>query len=169
MSNDNPSTAEASAIDEELVSYLDGELDAAAAARVERRMAEDPRYAARINQLQRAWDLLDTLQRTDPDDDFARSTVEMVTVQAVEEAKSQNLQVVRRRNLAWLAIVALLLLSAATAYAVFNHRLSLPDRQLVRDLPVIERVDQYRSIDSLEFLKQLERENLFTAEVDDGT
>jgi hypothetical protein len=38
----------------------------------------------------------------------------------------------------------------------------------VRDLPVIERVDEYMKIDSVEFLKQLQREHLFPAEVDDG-
>ena len=54
-------TTATAAIDEEIVAYLDGELDMETAAKVERRLADDPRYNARLNQLQRAWDMLDNL------------------------------------------------------------------------------------------------------------
>jgi anti-sigma factor RsiW len=168
MNNENSVLGEVGSIDEELVAYLDGELDAQAAAQVERRLAEDAGYRSRLAQLQRAWDLLDTLQRTEADDQFVHSTVAMVAVQASEEAKSQEMKAVRRRGFAWLALAGLVVISATTAFAVLQHRLSRTNRQLVRDLPVIEHVDEYRNIDSVEFLKQLERENLFAAEVDDG-
>jgi anti-sigma-K factor RskA len=168
MTNDSPSLAEASTIDEELVAYLDGELSPDQATRVERRMAEDPKYAARLNQLQRAWDLLDTLNRSEANDDFVHSTVEMVAVHAVEEAKTQKLRTVQRRNFGWVAMVALVLAGTAGTYFLIKDRLSRDNRELVRDLPLIERVDDYRNIDSLSFVKQLERENLFATEVDDG-
>src|SRR5439155_21322515 len=89
-------------------------------------------------------------------DVFAPSTVEMVAIQATEEAKTKAMRVVRRRSLAWLALLAAMLLSATATYAVVQHRLSRPNRELVRDLPLIEHVDEYRRIDSLDFLKQLE-------------
>src|SRR5207302_120481 len=126
--------------------YLDGELDADAAARVERRLADDAKYRARLNQLQRTWDLLDSLRRTEGDEDFVHSTVEMVALQATEEAKTQSLRAVRRRSLAWLGLVAALLLSTAAAYSIVQRRLARPNQQLVRDLPVIEHVDEYRRI-----------------------
>src|SRR5687768_14556676 len=91
-------------IDEELVAYLDGELDASGAARVERRLADDATYRARLAQLERAWDMLDSLQRIEANDDFARSTVEMISVKAVDDAKTGQMRVVRRRSLAWLSI-----------------------------------------------------------------
>jgi hypothetical protein len=180
MNNNNPSLADTAAsnnaasgntasIDEEIVAYLDGELDAEAAAKVERRLADDPRYNARLNQLQRAWDMLDTLRRTEADDDFVNSTVAMVAVQAEEAAKTQGLRAVRRRNYTWLALAAIALLSATTAFTMIQTWFSRDNRQLVRDLPVIEHVDEYRNIDSLEFARQLYSENLFPAEVDDGT
>jgi len=168
MSNDNPSLAEANAIDEELVAYLDGELSRDQAAKIERRMADDPKYAARLNQLQRAWDLLDTLNRTEADDDFVHSTVEMVAVHAVEEAKTQKVRIVRRRNLGWVAIAIFVLAVSGTAYGLIRHRLEKPNRELVHNLPIIERVDDYQNIDSLEFVKQLANENLFATEVNDG-
>jgi anti-sigma factor RsiW len=173
MNSNNPSLADTSAnsasIDEEIVAYLDGELDMETAAKVERRLADDPRYSARLNQLQRAWDMLDSLRRTEADDDFVNSTVAMVAVQAEEAAKTQELRAMRRRNVTWLALAAVVALSMTTAFALFQRRLSRENRHLVRDLPLIEHVDEYRNIDSLEFVKQLQRENLFPGEVDDGT
>jgi anti-sigma-K factor RskA len=168
MSNDKPSLAEASTIDEELVAYLDGELSPDQAARIERRMGEDPKYRARLNQLQRAWDMLDSLNRSEADDDFVHSTVEMVAVQAVEEAKTQKIRTIRRRNFGWVSLLVLLLGVAGTTYFAARYRLEQPNRELVTNLHLIERVDDYRNIDSLEFVKQLEAENLFAAEVHDG-
>jgi anti-sigma factor RsiW len=170
MKHDNPSLADTtSAIDEEIVAYLDGELDMESAAKVERRLADDPRYNARLNQLQRAWDMLDNLRRSEADDDFVNSTVAMVALQAEVAAKTQALRAVRRRNFTWLALAAALLLSMATAFVALQQRLSRENRQLVRNLPLIERVDEYGNVDSFEFVKQLQQENLFSAEVDDGT
>ena len=167
MPNDNP-TADTAAMDEEIVAYLDGELDSVAEAQIVRKLSEDAAYRARLSQLQHAWDLLDNLRGTEADDEFAASTVAMVAVHAEQESKSQQLRVVRQRSLTWLAIAAVVLLSMSVGYYISHRRVTLGDRNLVRDLPVIEHVDEYRNIDNLDFLKALERENLFAAEVDDG-
>jgi len=167
--SDNRSLTETQDIDEEIVAYLDGELDSETEARVVRRLSEDAGYRSRLGQLQHAWDLLDNLRRSEADDEFVNSTVAMVAVQAEQESKSRQMRVVRQRSLAWLALAAVVLLSLASGYAVLHRRMTRGNRELVRDLPVIERVDEYRNIDDIEFLKRLERENLFAAEVDDGT
>src|SRR5262245_31428908 len=120
MSQDNPSLADASTIDEELVAYLDGELSAEQATRIERRLGEDPQYRARLNQLERTWDLLDTLNRSEADDDFAHSTVEMVAVLAVEEAKTEKLRTIRRRNLGWAALLVFVLGVTGATYGLLN-------------------------------------------------
>src|SRR6476620_8569963 len=167
MSND-PQLAETTSIDEEIVAYLDGELDADSEARIVRKLSDDAAYRARLSQLQHAWDLLDNLRGSEADDEFAASTVAMVAVHADQESKSQQLKVVRQRSFAWIGLAAIALLSMAGGYYVLNRRVTRADRLLVRDLPVIEHVDVYRYIDDLDFLKALERENLFAAEVDDG-
>jgi len=169
MSESNPSLAETSSIDEEIVAYLDGELDSEAEARVARRLSDDPAYRLRLNQLQQAWDLLDRLRGTEADDEFTASTVAMVAVQAEHEAQSQQLHAVRHRSLAWLTLAAVVLLSMASVYVVLHRRLTRADRKLVRDLPVIEHVDEYSNVDNVSFLRLLARENLFPSEVDDGT
>jgi anti-sigma factor RsiW len=167
MTNEQSATVDT--IDVELVAYLDGELGPDDAARIERRMADDPRYAARLNQLQRAWDMLDVLHRAEADDDFVRSTVAMVAIKAENDAKTGQMKAVRRRSYAWLALTAVVLLAAATAYGFVQYRLSEDNRQLVQDLPVIERMDQYQAIDGVgvEFLERLQEEGLFSPELSD--
>lgn len=153
--------------DEELVAYLDGELDAEGAARVERRLADDPAYRARLSHLQRTWDMLDSLTRSEAGDDFAKSTMEMVAVRAAEDAQTGQMRIVRRRNLAWLAVGTAVLLAVLAGYGIAMRRLDRSNRELVRDLPVIERIDEYRSVDSVDFVKRLHEEGLFAAEVSD--
>jgi anti-sigma factor RsiW len=167
MSEDRSTLAEPTSIDEEIVAYLDGELDTQAIARVERRLSEDPAYRLRLGQLQHAWDMLENLRSTEADDEFTASTVAMVAVQAEQESKSQQMKAVRRRSCAWLALAAVVLLSMAGGYAAIYRRMTREDRNLVRDLPLIERVDEYRNIEDISFLKQLERENLFATEMSD--
>lgn len=169
MNQETPLLADS--IDEELVAYLDGELDAEGAARVERRLADDASYRARLAQLQRAWDLLDTLHRAEADDDFVRSTVEMVAIRAEGDAKTGQMRAVRQRSLSGLGLTAIALVSAVTTYFAVQYFHTLPDRQLVRDLPVIERIDEYSNLDyvGIEFLQQLHQEGLFTREMNDET
>ncbi len=167
MTDENTLTTE-EVIDQEIVAYLDGELDPAASARVERRMAEDPRYSARLNQLQKAWDLLDTLGPTEADDSFTHSTVAMVALKTQDEAAADKSRSGRKRSLLWAGLTALAAIAAVTAYVLVDRRLNQDNRELVRDLPVIERVDEYRNVESVEFLQQLQKEGLFAAEVSDA-
>jgi anti-sigma-K factor RskA len=169
MNESQNTLATVATIDEELVAYLDGELDASGAARIERRLADDAAYRARLAQLQRAWDMLDTLQRSEANDDFARSTVEMIAIKAVDDAKTGQMRAVRQRSLAWVSVALAVLIAATSGYFFLQWRLDEPNRELVRDLPVIERIDEYRDADSVEFLQQLHEEGLFAAEVNDGT
>jgi anti-sigma factor RsiW len=167
MTDDKTLTSEEE-IDQEIVAYLDGELDPAAAARVERRMAEDPRYSARINQLEKTWDLLDSLGPAEADDSFTHSTVAMVALKAQEDVQAGNQAAHRRRWLNWTGLTAVALAAGAVAYLLVDHRLNAENRALVRDLPVIERVDEYRNIEDIEFLRKLHAEGLFAAEVESG-
>lgn len=166
MTDDQQTLSTQEAIDEELVAYLDGELDAPAATRVERRLADDPVYRSRLARLQQAWDMLDTLGRTDADDNFTQSTVAMVALKAQGESTVAGQAARRRKSLGWIAAIAAVLVAAAVGYAVKQHELDRPNRELVRDLPVIQRIDEYSNLESVEFLQQLQQEGLFAAEVE---
>ncbi|MBN9121266.1 MAG: hypothetical protein J0I06_19295 [Planctomycetes bacterium] len=64
------------AFEAELVAYLDGELDPAAARRVEARLAKDPAARARAAELKRSFDLLDYLPRPEPSPTFTTRTLD---------------------------------------------------------------------------------------------
>src|SRR6476646_6974064 len=123
MSNNNP-LADTTAMDEEIVAYLDGELDSVAEAQIVRRLSEDAAYRSRLGQLQQAWDMLDHLRRTEGDDEFVQSTVAMVAVQAEVEAKTQRMRIQRRQSLTWMAIAALAIFSVAGGFVAIHHRMT---------------------------------------------
>jgi anti-sigma factor RsiW len=155
-------------LEEELVAYLDGELPDVDRARIERRLADDVSCQRKLAQLQKAWDLLDMLQKSEPDAEFTRSTVEMVAVQQEQEAELLQ-STVKRSQVAWIVGGGLAIaLSLAGGFFLARYQLEAPERQLLQDLPVIERVDQYRHAESVEFLESLRQEGLFAGEGDDA-
>ncbi|MFN4259581.1 MAG: hypothetical protein ACK4RK_09800 [Gemmataceae bacterium] len=64
---------------EELVAYLDGELDADAAHRLQTRLQLDPRARSEAESLQQAWDLLDYLPQPAPSSSFTHRTLDRVS------------------------------------------------------------------------------------------
>lgn len=155
------------AVDEELVAYLDHELPPDICARIESRLADDPAYRARLNRLQASWDMLDVLQPVAADESFTRGTLELVALNARRETPEKNRWTGNPRLL-WGVCGAAALAALLLGFSLVRERQTRPDRQLVQDLPIIERVDEYCNVDSVEFIKHLEKEGLFTAEFEDG-
>jgi len=62
----------------DLVAYLDGELDDAAARRVEIRLATDPAARQKAAALKKTFDLLDYLPRPEPSADFTTRTIDKI-------------------------------------------------------------------------------------------
>lgn len=149
---------------DDLVSYLDGELDAEEARRVEALLASDPAARAELARLERAWDLLDELPAAGLHEGFTRSTVEMVAVAAEADAVwgQQRRSSFRRRTAA--AALCSLLLAAAGGY--LGAASYWPDRnaRLRRDLPVLWHHDAYLHAGDIDFVRQLAREELFGAQ-----
>ena len=151
--------------DEVLVAYLDGELGAAERREVEERLPRDDAFRRRLNELDRAWNMLDELPVTVADEKFVRSTVEMVAVAAQEEAGDARRQAVWPRALRIAAVAAMISFAAVCGFRAVNHYTTAEDRALAQDLPVIENLDLYRRI---EFLRQLRDEGLFDEEDKDA-
>jgi hypothetical protein len=78
MSNENPITDGAAddPFEAELVAFLDGELDPAAARRVQAKLDADPALRARAAELKRAFDMLDYLPKPEPSPTFATRTLD---------------------------------------------------------------------------------------------
>ncbi len=152
---------------EQLVAYLDGELDGEASREVERRLAEDAEYRRELQQLQRAWDMLDELPRADVSDSFTQATVEIVALSAARELTAARGHTRRRERLLWCVAGAGTVIAAVASYMACHAYLARPNTQLTRDLPVIENIELYEVADSVKFLKQLAETGLFDEEADD--
>ncbi len=160
--NDDSSHPAAS-LDEQLVAYLDGELDVESRRRVEELLSSDAQARRRLQQMERTWDLLDDLDAVPPGNQFTQTTLEMVAVAADQDVRQSLAEAPRRRRRRWL--VAGLTLLAALAGGFFTVVWLAPDpnRQLVEDLPVLENLDEYRQIDDIEFLRLLRAAGLFVS------
>jgi hypothetical protein len=164
MTSPNEREKDGEAIDEQLVAYLDGELDAEARRLIEQRLVEDAAARSRLGDFQRAWDLLDELPSIQTDQSFTQTTVELVATKAAEEAESQQnrLRLQGRRGL-WIGL-AVLGAAVVAGYFMIAAVVASSQNRFLRDLAVAENMDLYRHAESIDFLKQLDREGLFPAD-----
>lgn len=151
----------------DLVAYLDGELSADESADIERRLADDPVLRERLAQLQRTWDLLGTIPAKRLDETFTQSTVELVAMRVDSDLKASRKSLLRNRWLQGAVVAGLTLASVGIGYSASRYSREAPNRQLLEDLPVIERVDMYRNAQEIEFLVRLAEEGLFDESMDD--
>lgn len=79
---------EADPVDAELIAYLDGELEPAAARELEDRLDADPNLRARAEGLKRSYDLLDFLPKPEPSPTFATRTMDKLPVSGTRPAVS---------------------------------------------------------------------------------
>ncbi|MCI0333124.1 MAG: hypothetical protein L0228_07870 [Planctomycetes bacterium] len=140
---------------EELVAYLDGELPPDDCRRVEQRLAADSDYRQQLRDLDQAWEALDVLPTPKTGDDFARTTMELVTVaaQADVTAVTANAANARRRRMGWYAAAAIA--GALIGFAAVLVLLPNRNQALLRDLPVIRQADALRLVENVEFLQRL--------------
>ncbi len=149
---------------DELIAYLDGEVDAEVRRQIELRLAEDPELMQRMREHQQAWDLLDELPTENASTDFTETTLEMVAVAASREVEVRSRGTAQRR-FAWGGMAAAsLLIAGLVGYTFASRALQRSDEELLRDLPVIENLDALQQVEDVEFLFALENEGLFVEE-----
>ena len=156
-------------LDEELVAYLDGQLDRQSARAVEQRLASEEAVRRRLQELAQSWDLLDQLPHAVAGDAFTRSTVEMVAVAAERELADEQAAEPRRRAQRWLWGAAAALAVAVTGYVLAASVWRDPNDKLIRDLSVIENQERYKQAGDVEFLKRLYEEALFSDDTSEAS
>jgi hypothetical protein len=154
-------------LDEELVAYLDGQLDPESARQVEQRLASEEPVRRRLQQLAQSWDMLDQLPHAVADDTFTRSTVQMVAVAAEQEMAEQQAVVPQRQRRRWLLAGVLAVLAGSCGFLLAAKLWSDPNEQLLRDLSTIENVEAYGQVGDIEFLRKLNEEGLFPDDAPD--
>jgi anti-sigma factor RsiW len=157
---------------ENLVAYLDGELDEEASRDLEARLGRDTLARAEADALRRTWELLDYLPRPEPSPSFTHRTLERLSIQQPITTGVGG----RRRWRRWLlgmSWAAAVLLAASVGF-VASKRLRSPEPAvaparespeledvLVQHLRVIENKRVYDEVEDLDFLRSLENPDLF--------
>jgi anti-sigma-K factor RskA len=140
---------------DELVAYLDGELSAEDARRVERRLANDADYRRRLTDLEQAWSALEALPQKPASENFARTTIEMVAVAAERDVASEQIELqASGQRQRWIALAAGLAIAVAAFAAA---RTFVPSRNdaLVASLPVVAQLDVLTQVGDIEYLEGL--------------
>lgn len=147
---------------DDLVAYLDGEVDAQTSQKIERCLAEDPQLVQRMREHQLAWDFLDELPCEEVSDNFTRTTLQMVAVAATNDAEELTRDAEARRSWLWLVAGGSLIAASLAGFWAAAILFDSPNRKLLQDLPVIENLEAFQQVESVEFLRALENEGLFS-------
>ncbi|MBN2577780.1 MAG: hypothetical protein JXB10_02225 [Pirellulales bacterium] len=149
-------------LEEQLVAYLDGELDAESCRRIEDLLTVNPEARLALQRLEKTWELLDALGTGPTGENFTRSTLEMVAVAAEDEVEKQAAQLPRRRRRRGLLAAGVILAAGVLGFLAMTALAPDANRRLLEDLPLLENLDQYRQAESLDFLRLLQERRLFT-------
>jgi len=136
-----------------LVAYLDGELNEQDMQELDEVLVKQPDARANVEQLRQTWDLLDVLPRPAITEEFSAQT--LATMQVIRDEEPPPPSPWPRRGL--LAIVWAVALSVSGVAGVLLADRLQPDPThiLIEQLSVVERLESYREIGDLEFVKAL--------------
>jgi anti-sigma factor RsiW len=140
---------------EELLAYLDGELDAESRRRFEEQLSTSGELRQRLKEHQQTWDLLDELPRANVDDSFTRTTVEMVAIHAGDAADQAERTKRWRQQLAWTLVALSTAAAGVFGFFLTSRQLAEPNDRLVKDLPILENLDAFKNAGSVEFLRHV--------------
>jgi hypothetical protein len=165
--------AQPNSLEERLVAYLDGELDDAEVRKIEELLATDAKARQLLAALDHTWSLLDKLSPTSVDEVFTRTTIEMVSVHAAEELVQQQAEIPRRRRRRWLIGAGVLAAAAVAGFVAVALVWPSPNRQILKDLPVLEDLDEFQHVfnkgDDARFLRLLYDRKLFVKDAADDS
>jgi len=142
---------------ENLVAYLDGELDEAGAQEVEQILSESPVARHEVDMLSRTWDLLTALPGAKASEDFSRKTLTSIRAAEASQGGIDGDAVARqvKRGLVLAATVAILAVCGVVAFRGMKTGVPNDADLLLNDFDVIEHLDEYQEIGDIEFLKTL--------------
>jgi hypothetical protein len=174
---------------EDLVAYLDGELDAADSRSVESKLAEDDGARRKLETLKKTYDLLDYLPAPEPSATFASRTLTQLNLSAPPGAVAPSNATApvypaaatsgfvlppKPRSLARFLAGWSLALAVAGALGYFGHLLArphleaFPSKRTSEQVRLLERLPLYLGVDDIDFARQLEAPELFGEAAHDG-
>lgn len=140
----------------ELVAYLDGELDDAATARIEKLLAENAVARADVELLAATYELLGDLPSPAVTSEFTERTLATARLEEVKPDITQSPYYrAVQQSLPYLGWAAAMLVAGGVGFSIAYRWTPQPHDHLVRELELIESLDKYQEVGSIEFLEHL--------------
>ena len=151
----------------DLVAWLDGELKDDQARALEAKLNLNPAARAEADALRKTWELLDYLPRPEPSPSFTHRTLSRLAPAPAARLRLTRWQRWRRPVLGagWAAALALAAVGGYAGYSRLVPPREPGERELVRDLRIIENKRYYDLVEDIDFLRGLDQPDLFG---DDG-
>lgn len=165
---------------EEIVAYLDGELEPNDAEGLAAKLSLDPKLRAEAESLQRTWDILDILPRPQPSASFTTRTISQaipipsgasgptMAFPASGVASTMLLPAQRPGIVFWLVSMAVVLLAGGLGYVghlELAPKPTVPEPSL-EDAPLMRNLRLYRNVEDMDYLKRLDSPEMFGEEGD---
>lgn len=154
---------------DDLVAYLDGELDESRSGQIDQVLARSEVARHEVEALARTWELLDVLPRVAAPSDFAETTMTSLKVAETRTPITEQpwFDYVRRGGVVavWAAALSI---SAAVGFQITSRWVPNPHEEVLRDLPLLEKLHQYEDVKDVEFLRQLQKINAFAEPASHG-
>lgn len=143
---------------ENLVAYLDGELDEVSTQNVEQVLAESVVARHDVDMLSRTWDLMNVLPGIKASEEFTRKTLS--SIRAADSTKGSLFDYALMKNVrraVTLAIWGAVLVGAGIVGFRAAGFVPNPNEQLLDNFSVISNLDVYSEVGDIEFLKILKQ------------
>jgi len=145
-----------------LVAYLDGELPDKEAKSIEQVLSTSPIARSEVESLSQTWKLLDHLPRDKASEDFTARTISLLHVEVTHiPLEDRKWYQQARRGFICITWLAGLSIAAVIGFLITNQWMSDPAQEIVEEMPIIEKMDDYSEIGSLEFLDLLKKSRMF--------
>ncbi len=161
----NRPTRLTSEVREDLVAYLDGELEEEAAQNVDTLLSHNETARHEVEVLARTWELLDLLPATKASADFSEKTI--THIRLAEQPKLTPWLILGQQklmqSLPWVVSGVLVVVTAAVGYLAAHDWVPDRSRRMLSELPLVQDYDELIEVDSIQFLKELRASGLFDA------
>ena len=157
-------------IRENLVAYLDGELEDALSQRIDQLLGGNAVARHEVETLSRTWELLDMLPHPKASEEFGSKTMSIIRLDVAPKVLVKPEWIDRAKRIGVLvAWGAGTVACAVLGFTITNSLLPNPPERMLRELPLIRNLDLYSELGSDEYLKELQASGLFDGKLDTPT
>jgi anti-sigma factor RsiW len=154
---------------DDLVAYLDGELPDQVAQAIDQVLARSEVARHEVEALARTWEMLDALPTPTASEEFTEKTMSMLKVGEVPFDITEQPWFGILKKLAVAAVwLAALGASGWMGFQITARWIPNEHSQMLDDLPVLQRLDDYQEIQTFDFLEQLNRSGTFDMSSEKG-